>query len=84
MNGDNLAGLTGGDTGCLFLMFVEAGAGNIANCPLVKILTYKNLIYLSYELRPCWILCILFCVSCDEEFDCIFVIWLSPRLKWSS
>ena len=43
-NGGTMADLTGGDTGCLFLIFGKFG--NIANCPLSKVLTYKNLIYL--------------------------------------
>ena len=41
------AGLAGGDTGRLFLMFGgPVRADRISNCPLDRVLTYKNLIYL--------------------------------------
>ena len=37
----------GGDTGCLFLAFGgPVCADRISNCPLDRVLTYKNLIYL--------------------------------------
>ena len=37
----------GGNTGCLFLTFGgPACADRISNCPLDRVLTYKNLIYL--------------------------------------
>ena len=40
-------GLAGGDTGCLFLMFGgPVCADRISYCPLDRVLTYKNLIYL--------------------------------------
>ena len=41
------AGLAGGDTGCLFLTFGgPVRADRISYCPLDRVLTYKNLIYL--------------------------------------
>ena len=44
----SITGPTGGDTEHLFLTFGGAGQGcNIANCPLVKVLTCKNL-YIKY------------------------------------
>ena len=37
----------GGNTGCLFLTFGgPVCADRISNCPLDRVLTYKNLIYL--------------------------------------
>ena len=40
-------GLAGGDTGHLFLTFGgPVHADRISNCPLDRVLTYKNLIYL--------------------------------------
>ena len=37
----------GGNTGCLFLAFGgPACADRVSNCPLDRVLTYKNLIYL--------------------------------------
>ena len=39
--------LAGGNTGCLFLMFGgPVCTDRISNCPLDRVLTYKNLIYL--------------------------------------
>ena len=39
--------LAGGHTGCLFLTFSgPVCADRISNCPLDRVLTYKNLIYL--------------------------------------
>ena len=41
------ARLAGGDTGCLFLAFGgPVCTDRISNCPLDRVLTYKNLIYL--------------------------------------
>ena len=41
------AGLAGGDTGRLFLTFGgPVRADRISYCPLDRVLTYKNLIYL--------------------------------------
>ena len=41
------ASLAGGDTGRLFLTFGgPVRADRISNCPLDRVLTYKNLIYL--------------------------------------
>ena len=41
------AGLAGGDTGRLFLTFGgPVRANRISYCPLDRVLTYKNLIYL--------------------------------------
>ena len=46
-NAQYCTGLTGGSTGCLFLMFGgPVYADRISNCPLDRILTYRNLIYL--------------------------------------
>ena len=43
----NCAGLAGGDTGRLFLTFGRpVRADRISYCPLDRVLTYKNLIYL--------------------------------------
>ena len=47
MSAQYWAGLAGGDTGRLFLMFGgPVCADRISYCPLDRVLTYKNLIYL--------------------------------------
>ena len=46
-NAQHWTGLAGGNTGCLFLMFGGlVCADRISNCPLDRVLTYKNFIYL--------------------------------------
>ena len=46
MSAQYWAGLAGGDTGRLFLTFGgPVRADRISNCPLDRVLTYKNLIY---------------------------------------
>ena len=53
----------GGNTGCLFLAFGRpVRADRISNCPLDRVLTYKNLIYVLN-------------LQVSTYCDCYYTIW---------
>ena len=68
--------LAGGDTGRLFLTFGgPVSPTGVSNCPLDRVLTYKNLIYLL-NLQFCQ----LFCGTANKPDHCL-ILWSERSLN---